>query len=96
MLANKFVCTLHIEFIKKHINLRSIFFDLLIHFPLFCSFFCMRYFRWAVDTFDTVWNPDNCELWVLVKDDRGRYSFNNQGLCIAHVWGCVRRGSIGP
>eukprot|EP00667_Euglena_gracilis_P005953 EG_transcript_5998 len=46
---------------------------------LMMRFFCMRYFRWAVDTFDTVWNPDNCELWVLVKDDRGRYSFNNQG-----------------
>jgi broad specificity phosphatase PhoE len=27
----------------------------------------MRYFNWSVDTFATVYNPSNCNTWVLKK-----------------------------
>jgi len=52
---------------------------LIVSHGLMMRFFCMRYFRWSVDTFDTVWNPDNCDLWVLGKDNRGRYAFTPEG-----------------
>jgi len=28
----------------------------------------MRVFGWSPDTFESVWNPDNCHLWVLKKN----------------------------
>jgi len=28
----------------------------------------MRLFHWSPDTFETVWNPNNCEIWVLKKN----------------------------
>jgi len=28
----------------------------------------MRMYRWSPETFETVWNPSNCCLWVLQKD----------------------------
>ena len=33
----------------------------------------MRYFSWSVDTFDAVYNPGNCDMWVLPQGatDRG-------------------------
>jgi broad specificity phosphatase PhoE len=30
---------------------------------------CMRYLRWSVEQFEQVWNPGNCEAWVLQKND---------------------------
>jgi len=27
-------------------------------------------FRWSPDTFETVWNPNNCEIWVLELDPK--------------------------
>jgi len=36
--------------------------------------FCMRYFRWTVEEFEEVWNPENTEMWVLEKmENDGRY-----------------------
>jgi broad specificity phosphatase PhoE len=52
---------------------------LIVSHGLMMRFFCMYYFRWSVDTFDTVWNPDNCDLWVLGKDNRGHYAFTTEG-----------------
>lgn len=52
---------------------------IIVSHGLMMRFFCMRYFRWAVETFETVWNPHNCECWVLGKDERGHYSFINEG-----------------
>lgn len=28
----------------------------------------MRMNRWSPDTFETVWNPENCGIWILKKD----------------------------
>ena len=27
--------------------------------------FCMCYLRWTTNEFEQVWNPSNCEIWVL-------------------------------
>jgi len=36
--------------------------------------FSMCYFHWTVSEFEQVWNPSNCEIWVLEKVPRtGRY-----------------------
>ncbi|CAE8600956.1 unnamed protein product, partial [Polarella glacialis] len=35
--------------------------------------FCMSYFRWTVFEFEKVWNPSNCENWVLEKQPSGQY-----------------------
>ena len=32
----------------------------------------MRYFNWSPQTFDAVYNPGNCDFWVLVKDEARR------------------------
>ena len=32
----------------------------------------MRYFNWAPQTFDAVYNPGNCDFWGLVKDEARR------------------------
>ena len=37
---------------------------------------CMRYFQWSPQTFDAVYNPGNCDTWVLRKDvERRQYEF---------------------
>eukprot|EP00903_Cladosiphon_okamuranus_P021798 g20044.t1 len=33
----------------------------------------MRYFQWKVEFFERVWNPGNCETWVMERDERGSY-----------------------
>lgn len=33
----------------------------------------MRYFQWKVEFFESVWNPDNCDMWVMERDERGGY-----------------------
>lgn len=34
----------------------------------------MRYFRWTIQDFEQVWNPENCDMWVLEKkEDSGEY-----------------------
>mmetsp|Transcript_150521 Transcript_150521/g.273961 ORF Transcript_150521/g.273961 Transcript_150521/m.273961 type:complete len:442 (-) Transcript_150521:253-1578(-) len=32
----------------------------------------MRFFSWSVDTVETVYNPDNCNMWVLTKNHEMR------------------------
>ena len=37
----------------------------LVTHGLLMRIFCMTYLRWTVDEFEQVWNPSNCEIWVL-------------------------------
>jgi broad specificity phosphatase PhoE len=37
----------------------------LVTHGLLMRIFCMCYLRWTVDEFEQVWNPANCEIWVL-------------------------------
>jgi broad specificity phosphatase PhoE len=34
----------------------------------------MRFLRWTVEEYEQVYNPDNCEIWMLTRDDYGEYS----------------------
>jgi len=47
----------------------------LVTHGLLMRIFCMCYLRWTVSEFEQVWNPSNCEIWVLQKipDGSGRY-----------------------
>lgn len=45
----------------------------LITHGLLMRIFCMCYFRWTVLEFEQVWNPSNCEIWVLEKTKGGRF-----------------------
>ncbi|CAK0861446.1 unnamed protein product [Prorocentrum cordatum] len=40
---------------------------------LLMRIFCMCYFRWTVLEFERVWNPSNCEVWILERTSAGRY-----------------------
>jgi len=39
----------------------------LVTHGLLMRIFCMCYLRWTVTEFEQVWNPSNCEIWVLQK-----------------------------
>ncbi|CAK0856584.1 unnamed protein product [Prorocentrum cordatum] len=45
----------------------------LVTHGLLMRIFCMCYFRWTTLEFEQVWNPSNCEMWVLEKTPGGRY-----------------------
>ena len=46
---------------------------------LLMRIFCMCYLRWTVLEFEQVWNPSNCEIWVLQKiPERGAYELLGQ------------------
>ena len=41
--------------------------------------FCMCYLRWTVQEFEEVWNPSNCEIWVLEKvPNTGTYQLSGR------------------
>eukprot|EP00755_Sulcionema_specki_P027914 Sspe_Gene.88763::Locus_60697_Transcript_1_1_Confidence_1.000_Length_1123::g.88763::m.88763 len=37
------------------------------------------YYAWSPDTFHTVYNPENCEMWVLKLNSHGRYEISSEG-----------------
>ena len=39
----------------------------LVTHGLLMRIFCMCYLRWTVKEFEGVWNPSNCEIWVLQR-----------------------------
>lgn len=39
----------------------------LVTHGLLMRIFCMCYLRWSVSEFEQVWNPNNCEIWVLER-----------------------------
>lgn len=54
---------------------------LLVTHGLTMRFFLAVLFRWSPDTFETVYNPDNGEVWVLDLDQNGKYVLNsNEGI----------------
>jgi broad specificity phosphatase PhoE len=47
---------------------------LLITHGLLMRIFCMCYLRWTTNEFEQVWNPSNCEIWVLeAQPGSGKY-----------------------
>jgi broad specificity phosphatase PhoE len=47
----------------------------LVTHGLLMRIFCMCYLRWTVYEFEQVWNPSNCEIWVLEKSQQsGTYA----------------------
>ncbi|CAJ1358255.1 unnamed protein product [Effrenium voratum] len=52
----------------------------LVSHGLLMRIFCMVYFHWTVEEFEQVWNPSNCEVWALEKDELlGKGSYNLAG-----------------
>ena len=39
----------------------------LVSHGLSIRLFLMRYLKWSVKQFDAVWNPDNCDIWVMER-----------------------------
>lgn len=51
----------------------------LVTHGLLMRVFCMVYFHWTVQEFEQVWNPSNCEAWVLAKKPAtGRYELEGR------------------
>jgi hypothetical protein len=38
--------------------------------------FCMRWFHWSVEYFESLNNPDNAETRMLVRTGDGKYELN--------------------
>lgn len=36
--------------------------------------FLMRFFRWTVEEYELIFNPDNCAIWMLQSNSYGEYS----------------------
>ena len=45
---------------------------MLITHGLAMRLFLMRKFHWTVEDFHQVWNPRNCEMWVLERDENSK------------------------
>jgi hypothetical protein len=50
----------------------------LVTHGLLMRIFCMCYLKWTVDEFNQVWNPSNCEIWVLEKLASGEYELSGR------------------
>ena len=50
----------------------------LVTHGLLMRIFCMCYLRWTVTEFEQVWNPSNCEIWVLQKREKGSYELTGR------------------
>ena len=51
----------------------------LVTHGLLMRIFCMCYLRWTVAEFEEVWNPSNCEMWVLEKiPEKGTYELRGR------------------
>ena len=47
----------------------------LVTHGLLMRIFCMCYLRWTTNEFEQVWNPSNCEIWVLeAQEGSGKYA----------------------
>jgi broad specificity phosphatase PhoE len=46
---------------------------------LLMRIFCMCYFKWTVKEFEQVWNPSNCEIWVLERETARGDRYNLAG-----------------
>mmetsp|Transcript_34082 Transcript_34082/g.108811 ORF Transcript_34082/g.108811 Transcript_34082/m.108811 type:complete len:404 (+) Transcript_34082:130-1341(+) len=58
----------------------------LVTHGLLMRIFCMCYLRWTVTEFEQVWNPSNCEIWVLERDE-GRPTYELRGRWRASPFG---------
>lgn len=47
--------------------------------------FLMRWFGWTVETFEQLYNPDNCEMVIMERCKSGRYALSYES---CHVLGC--------
>ncbi|CAM9774843.1 unnamed protein product, partial [Heterosigma akashiwo] len=44
---------------------------IIISHGLFMRLFLMRFLYWTVKEFESVWNPQNCDIWVLSRQEDG-------------------------
>ncbi|MGF6835477.1 broad specificity phosphatase PhoE [Paenarthrobacter sp. TE4293] len=49
---------------------------LLVTHGLTMRLFCMRWFHWTVEYFESLNNPENAELRTLIRNDDGQYSLD--------------------
>jgi len=47
---------------------------LIVSHGIVMRMFLMRFFRWSVEEYERVYNPDNCAIWMLVANKGGEYS----------------------
>jgi len=60
---------------------------ILVTHGLLMRIFCMCYLRWAVTEFEQVWNPSNCEIWVLQRIPSGGGAYELAGRWRASPYG---------
>lgn len=46
---------------------------LIVSHGIVMRMFLMRFFRWSVEEYEQVYNPDNCAIWMLVANREGEY-----------------------
>lgn len=70
--VSTFLETLHRDWDSKH-SPRNV---LIVSHGLTMRLFCMRWFHWSVDFFESLSNPDNAETRTLVRQEDYRYKLD--------------------
>mmetsp|Transcript_12975 Transcript_12975/g.39931 ORF Transcript_12975/g.39931 Transcript_12975/m.39931 type:complete len:470 (+) Transcript_12975:25-1434(+) len=71
--VTSFLHTLHRELDSLRPRKKQLDNVAIVSHGLAIRLFCMRYLHWTVEEFENVWNPHNCEMWVMEKNGEGRY-----------------------
>eukprot|EP00639_Heterosigma_akashiwo_P029355 CAMPEP_0194687256 /NCGR_PEP_ID=MMETSP0295-20121207/16097_1 /TAXON_ID=39354 /ORGANISM="Heterosigma akashiwo, Strain CCMP2393" /LENGTH=334 /DNA_ID=CAMNT_0039575451 /DNA_START=195 /DNA_END=1199 /DNA_ORIENTATION=- len=51
---------------------------IIISHGLFMRLFLMRFLYWTVKEFESVWNPQNCDIWVLSRQEDGEFKLETE------------------
>lgn len=69
-----FFGTLHRDFTKNNFSENAV----IVTHGMAIRLFLMRWFHWSVEKFESYGNPDNCELIIMERDDKGKYTLKSK------------------
>lgn len=70
--VSSFLETLHRQFARDDYPANA----LLVTHGLTMRLFCMRWFHWSVEYFESLNNPDNADIRMLVRTEEGKYELD--------------------
>jgi broad specificity phosphatase PhoE len=71
--VSDFFGTLHRDFEKPHYPQNTV----IVTHGMAIRLFLMRWYHWTVEEFELLANPVNCELFVLEKENNGKYAIQH-------------------
>jgi broad specificity phosphatase PhoE len=71
--VSDFFGTLHREFEEPHYPQNTV----IVTHGMAIRLFLMRWYHWTVEEFELLANPSICELFVMEKQNNGKYTINH-------------------